>query len=230
VSATSLAGSVSGVCGGLVNVTANLTGEMSGTDVVNLTAVGQAVGLGLTCKFSLDGVGHIESSDAMKLDYKGSTCAGPVSGSEMLHRRAPAAPAPSPSAPPPAPEPQPQPEPQAKPDDGAYGCSGIGDHGKLVECIHDHVHPHNEYEAFEVTKRVAWALRGEGAGLLIKTAGENIVPWKGYVFAAGRICYPDGHIIKVISDVGPGGANGPMWFDNGYVDTKLYLPALDPTN
>ena len=114
-------------------------------------------------------------------------------------------------------------------DDGAYGCSSIGDHMKLVECIHDHVQPHDEYQAFEVTKRVAWALRGEGAGLLIKTTGENIVPWRGYIFAAGRIAYPDGHVIKVISDVGAGGGNGPSWQDNGYVDPKLYLPALDTT-
>ena len=100
---------------------------------------------------------------------------------------------------------------------------------QLVECIHGHVLPHDEYQAFEVTKRVAWALRGEGVGLLIKTTGENIVPWKGYIFAAGRIAYPDGHIIKVISDVGPGGANGPIWLDNGFVDPSLYLPALDTT-
>jgi hypothetical protein len=228
-SATSVAGTVSAVCGGVVNVSANLSGTLSGSDLVNLEANGQAVGLGITCPFSLVGIGHMQGSDAMKLDYQGTTCLGPVSGSQMLQRRAPAAPAPAPPAPP-APEPQPQPEPQPIPDDGAYGCSGIGDHMRLVECVHGHVNPHNEFEAFEVTKRVAWALRGEGVGLLIKTSGENIVPWKGYIFAAGRICYPDGHIIKIISDVGPGGANGPIWLDNGYVDSKLYLPALDPTN
>jgi hypothetical protein len=225
-SATSVAGSVSAVCGGVVNVNADLTGQMSASDVVNLTASGQAVGLGITCPFSLTGVGHMQGSDAMKLDYQGTTCLGPVSGSQMLQRRAPASPAPTPPAPDPAPEPAPQPTP----DDGTFGCTFSGDRYQLVECIHAHVNPHNEYEAFEVTKRVAWGLRGEGAGLLIKTTGENIVPWKGYIFAAGRICYPDGHIFKVISDVGPGGANGPSWQDNGFVDTKLYLPALDPTN
>jgi hypothetical protein len=224
LSATAVAGSVSAICGGVVNVTANLSGQMSGTDLVTLSANGQAVGLGLTCPFSLNGTGHMQGSDAMRLDYQGMTCIGPVSGSEMLQRRAPAAPAPS------APEPQSQPEPSPPAvDDGAYGCSSIGDHMKLVECIHDHVHPRDEYQAFEVTKRVAWALRGEGAGLLIKTTGENIVPWRGYIFAAGRIAYPDGHIIKVISDVGPGGANGPIWLDNGFVDRSLYLPALDTT-
>ena len=58
-----------------------------------------------------------------------------------------------------------------------------------------------EEGAFEVTKRIAWLLRGEGGGLLIKNGGENIVSWKGYSFAAARICYPDGHIYKVLSDV-----------------------------
>ena len=163
----------------------------------------------------------------MRLDYQGMTCLGPVSGSELLHRRSPSTP--PPAAPAPSPDPQPEPQPSA-PDDGTFGCAGTGDNYHIVECIHSHINPHNEYEAFEVTKRVAWALRCDGAGLLIKNSGENIVPWKGYIFAAGRICYPDGHIIKVISDVGPGGANGPSWQDNGYVDRSLYVPALDPTN
>jgi hypothetical protein len=226
-SSTAVSGKVSAVCGGVVNVSANLSGEMSGAEVVNLRADGLAVGLGITCPFSLTGVGHMQGNDAMQLDYQGTTCLGPVSGSQLLRRRAPAAPAPAPAPPAPAPEQLPESHPAV--DDGAFGCSGIADHGRLVECIHEHINPHNEYEAFEVTKRVAWALRGEGAGLLLKGSGENIVPWRGYVFAAGRICYPDGHIFKVISDVGPGGGNAPSWQDNGFVDSRLYLPALDTT-
>jgi len=226
-SLTSVEGTVSALCGGVVNVTANLTGQMSSSDTVNLTAAGQAVGLGITCQFSLTGVGHIESNDAMRLDYQGTTCLGTVSGSEMLRRRTRTSSPSESSESEPVPAPPDQP---SAPDDGAFGCTVNTDRDRLIDCIHSHVNPHNEYEAFEVTKRVAWALRGEGAGLLIKTSGENIVPWKGYVFAAGRICYPDGHIFKVISDVGPGGANGPSWQDNGYVDPKLYVPALDPNN
>jgi len=99
-----------------------------------------------------------------------------------------------------------------------------------VVCVHDHVNPHDTDSAFEVSKRVAWGLRGEGAGLLIKNGGENVTSWKSYNFSASRICYPDGHIFKVISDAGPGGANGASWQDNGYVDRSLYLEALDPTN
>ena len=97
----------------------------------------------------------------------------------------------------------------------------IGDHQQLVECIWDHIHPTDSVTAFEVTKRVAWALRGEGAGDLIKNGGENIVAWRGYSFSASRIVYPDGRLVKVIFDAGPGGANGPSWQDDGdYVDRK----------
>src|SRR5262245_1997420 len=110
--------------------------------------------------------------------------------------------------------------------DPTFGCS-TANKEKLVECIHDHVNPARTVEgAFEVTKRVAWALRGEGAGLLIKNGGENIVSWQGYSFAASRICYPDGHIFKVLTDVP--GTNGPSWQDNDFVDRSLYVPAIDP--
>jgi len=91
----------------------------------------------------------------------------------------------------------------------------------------DRVNPPPTVEgAFDVTKRVAWALRGEGAGLLIKNAGENVIAWQGYNFPAGRICYPDGHIFKVLTDIPS--TNGPSWHDNDYVDRSLYGPAIDP--
>lgn len=102
-----------------------------------------------------------------------------------------------------------------------------GDKEALVRCVHGAVNPGRTVEdAFEVTKRVAWLLRGEGAGLLIKNGGENIVSWQGRSFAAGRICYPDGHIWKVLSDIP--GTNGPSWQDNDFVDRSLYVPAIHP--
>ena len=95
----------------------------------------------------------------------------------------------------------------------------------LVSCVHGAVNPERtEHGAFEVTKRVAWLLRGEGAGLLIKNGGENIVSWMGRSFSAGRICYPDGHIYKVLSDIPS--TNGPSWQDNDFVDRSLYVPAI----
>jgi hypothetical protein len=110
---------------------------------------------------------------------------------------------------------------------GNWESCPTADKQKLSECVVAAVSPaHTEAGAFEVTKRIAWLLRGEGGGLLIKNGGENIVSWKGYSFAAGRICYPDGHIYKVLSDVPT--TNGPSWQDNAFVDRSLYVPAIDP--
>jgi hypothetical protein len=101
------------------------------------------------------------------------------------------------------------------------------DKDRLVECIHDEVRPGPTVEdAFEVAKRVAWALRGEKAGLLIKDGGENIISWHGLSFSAGRICYPDGHIYKVLTDIPA--TNGPSWQDDGFVDPSRYVPAINP--
>ena len=99
----------------------------------------------------------------------------------------------------------------------------------LVMCVWAVVKPGNSVGDMEVVKRVAWLLRGEGAGLLIKNGGENAVLWQGYSFSASRICYSDGNIYKVIIDAGPGGGNLPTFADNDFVDPKLYVPAIDPS-
>jgi hypothetical protein len=106
-------------------------------------------------------------------------------------------------------------------------CAGLHTTA-LVECVWDKVQPTDSVGDMEVTKRVAWLLRGEGGGLLIKTSGENVVLWAGYSFSATRICFPDGHIYKIIGDAGPGGTNGPGFADNDFVDPSLYVPAIDP--
>jgi hypothetical protein len=123
-------------------------------------------------------------------------------------------------------------QPVAPPSSGGGGGGNwescpTADKQKLSECVVAAISPaHTEAGAFEVTKRIAWLLRGEGGGLLIKNGGENIVSWKGYSFAAARICYPNGQIYKVLSDVPT--TNGPSWQDNGFVDRSLYVPAIDP--
>jgi hypothetical protein len=128
------------------------------------------------------------------------------------------------SSPAPAPTPGPGPGPAPVGDWTKCGSTPGDD---LVRCVHAAVNPAHTVEgAFEVTKRVAWLLRGSGGGLLIKNGGENIVSWMGYSFAAARICYPDGHIYKVLSDVPT--TNGPSWQDNDFVDRSLYVPAIDP--
>jgi hypothetical protein len=125
--------------------------------------------------------------------------------------------------------------PVVAPPPGGGGGGPVGDWrscgstpgAALVQCVHRAVNPgHTVDGAFEVTKRVAWLLRGSGVGLLLKPGGENIVSWNGHTFAAARVCYPDGHIYKVLSDVPT--TNGPSWQDNDFVDRSLYFPAIDP--
>lgn len=55
-----------------------------------------------------------------------------------------------------------------------------------------------------------WRFPAERVGLLIKTAGENIVPYQGTSVSAGRIVYPDHNLlVKILSDVPT--TNGPSW-------------------
>ena len=110
---------------------------------------------------------------------------------------------------------------------GDWQSCGSTPGAALSACVVAAVNPaHTVDGAFEVTKRIAWLLRGSGGGLLIKNGGENVVLWKGFSFAAARICFPDGHIYKVLSDVPT--TNGASWQDNDFVDRSLYLPAIDP--
>lgn len=58
--------------------------------------------------------------------------------------------------------------------------------------------------AFQITRRVAWGLRGGGAGLLSKTSGNNV---QGY--ATDIVCYQDGRAYDVLLD--GGNRNIPTW-------------------
>lgn len=125
---------------------------------------------------------------------------------------------------------------------GGTGTGGANNsqRAKLVACVQSalnlkgtpFVSQENVELAFEIVKRVAWLLKDEGAGLLIgPPGGENIVQWNGYYFRAGRICYPDGQIYKVLTGVEDGpelGFHDPSWSDDGLVETSLYVPAMDP--
>jgi hypothetical protein len=78
--------------------------------------------------------------------------------------------------------------------------------------------------AFAFTLRVLARLNerfpAERAGLLEKTAGENIVPYNGTLVSAARICYPDQHAFKLMTDV-PNGS--PEWADDGFVSLGGYM-------
>jgi hypothetical protein len=317
--ATTMAGNFSIECAGNITVTGTAQGQLNGNSVP-MTAKGTANIPGIPgCSFSLSGTGTIVENREITIPYSGTTCLGPVSGTETLRKRSVETPVierPQPLSPvdnqrvstlrptftfanaarsgpvgaityevqvsdiysfdsiyaaltvdeqggqtsvqfghdgpydkyffwrvrgrdasttgpwsgpaafdmPASPVVTPPPASS----DPLLGCGGFtGNKEKLVECIHDRLNaPRTVEGAFEVTKRVAWALRGEGAGLLIKPGGENIVTWQGISFAAARICYPDGHIYKILTDVPT--TNGPSWQDNGFVDRSLYFPPMNP--
>jgi hypothetical protein len=61
----------------------------------------------------------------------------------------------------------------------------------------------------------------EHAGLLIKTAGENIVPYGDTRVSAGRICYPDQQLVKILTDIPA--TNGPQWLDDGLAHVGGYI-------
>jgi hypothetical protein len=116
---------------------------------------------------------------------------------------------------------------------GAWQSCGSTPGEALVTCIRSAVYRQStEQDAFAVTKRVAWQLRGLGYGLLIKESGENILTWQGKSFSISRVCHPSGYPVKVLSDAGPGGGNGASWgpdpSDNVCAQPGRFWPALNP--
>ena len=81
--ASTYSGSFRATCGAGVQVEGTLTGILV-DDQLALTGVGTATPLGsIGCDFTLDGIARVVS-DTIQLDYTGSTCLGPVSGTEVL--------------------------------------------------------------------------------------------------------------------------------------------------
>ncbi|HXI30129.1 MAG TPA: hypothetical protein VNG89_16945 [Vicinamibacterales bacterium] len=228
--ASQASGSFTAQCPGNLTLTGTISGQLGGPTIPMVitglaTAPGEAA-----CPFTLNGTGVPQNANELRIDYTGTTCLGPVTGSATLRQASSGG-----STPPPAPTPAPTPTaPQAPPSsDPLVGCGALVSGGaapiRVIECLHDRLNPpHTAAGAFEITKRVAWAYRNEGAGLLIKNGGENIVSWKGRSFSASRVCLPNGHIYKVLSDVPT--TNAPSFQDNDYVDPSLYVPAIDPNS
>jgi hypothetical protein len=102
---TSIVGEFYASCSSGIVVRGVASGQLNGTNVT-LSASGTATLPGiLSCPFSLNGTGQIHgNNESMDLQYSGTTCVGPVSGSETLRRPAPSEPEPAaPSAPEPPP-------------------------------------------------------------------------------------------------------------------------------
>lgn len=80
--------------------------------------------------------------------------------------------------------------------------------------------------AFQITKRVAWRLRAEGAGLLSKPGGNNCDG-----FSVDYIVYPDGRGADILGDSGT--ANIPGWGEGTDAAEQAdfrtrWRPAIDP--
>lgn len=79
--------------------------------------------------------------------------------------------------------------------------------------------------AFAITKRVAWGLRGVGAGLLSKPSGNRCVV-DGIGYATDIVCWPD-RAYDILSD--GGATNGATWNETGVDDLRArWRPAVQP--
>jgi len=82
---TSAAGTFKTTCGGGLTLEGSAEGKLNGM-TADLKASGKVTGAGLDCPFALTGTAVPEGLDKVRINYSGTTCLGPVSGSEVLTR------------------------------------------------------------------------------------------------------------------------------------------------
>ena len=83
---TAAAGTFKATCGGGLTLEGSAEGRLNGASA-DLKASGTVSGAGTNCPFSLTGTAVPEGLDKIRITYKGDTCLGPVSGSEVLTKR-----------------------------------------------------------------------------------------------------------------------------------------------
>jgi hypothetical protein len=83
---TSASGTFKATCGGGLTLEGKAEGTLSGL-TANLKADGTMTGSGVSCPFALTGTAVPEGLDTVRVTYNGTTCLGPVSGSELLKKR-----------------------------------------------------------------------------------------------------------------------------------------------
>jgi hypothetical protein len=86
MTSTAASGTFKATCAGGLTLEGSAEGELSGL-IANLKASGTVGGAGMTCPFSLTGTAVPEGLDTIRINYNGTTCLGPVSGSELLKKR-----------------------------------------------------------------------------------------------------------------------------------------------
>lgn len=80
-------GTFSATCAGGITLNGTASGTLNGSSV-DWTATGQATESGLPgCPFSLSGTATLTNSTTLSIPYSGTTCFGPVSGTETLTKK-----------------------------------------------------------------------------------------------------------------------------------------------
>jgi hypothetical protein len=125
-STTNIAGTFTALCLGNATINGTGTGQINGATVnLNISGNGSMPGLA-SCPFSVSGTGTMEG-DSIRVPYTGSTCLGPLSGTQVIARslvQPNPAPAPAPEpTPAPAPTPPPPPPPPAPSGDVLSGAT-----------------------------------------------------------------------------------------------------------
>lgn len=82
---TSASGTFKAVCGGGLTLEGSAEGKLNGL-TADLSVSGTVAGAGMACTFSLVGTALPEGLDRVRINYSGSTCLGPVSGSEVIRK------------------------------------------------------------------------------------------------------------------------------------------------
>lgn len=82
---TTAKGTFSATCAGNLKVTGTAQGNLSGTGLA-WTAQGDATTAGIACRFTLAGTAEL-GVNSIRVPYSGDTCAGKVSGVEVLNKK-----------------------------------------------------------------------------------------------------------------------------------------------
>jgi len=82
---TSASGTFKAACGGGLTLEGSAEGKLNGLGA-DLGASGTVGGAGMACTFSLTGTAVPASLDSIRITYSGTTCLGPVSGSEIIKK------------------------------------------------------------------------------------------------------------------------------------------------
>lgn len=82
-------------------------------------------------------------------------------------------------------------------------------------------------DAFQITARVAWALRNEGAQLIVKRPEQNGCTWQGVRYSHDAIAFPTGWIDCLVSAGPDKNLNTPAWGATGTDPNARLVPPWD---